>query len=155
MDKRWLALANDARGRVHAYESGTASARANVTAAREIVRLADEVEPRLVVVTVAAMVLMQAEAPAWFMSSKAFDVQLVRRVRGLAPSNAPAYRDAKTGKSRRIYRELSPRAAVVMADWLRTTLGILGQRLAMMEREEREAEAKENAELGDALMALR
>jgi hypothetical protein len=155
MDRRWQALVSDARARVAAYEGGMASPRQNITAAREIIRLAEEVEPREVVVTVAALVLMQAEAPHWFASDRAFDIQLVRRVRGLTPSNAPAYRDPKTGKARRAYSELSPRAAGVMADWLRVTLGVLGQRVAMLLRLEREAEAKEDAELEDALMALR
>jgi|WetSurMetagenome_2_1015567.scaffolds.fasta_scaffold384564_1 hypothetical protein len=155
MDKRWQALVSDARARVAAYEGGTASPRQNITAAKEIIRLANEVEPREVVVTVAAMVLMQAEAPYWFSSDRAFDVQLVRRVRGLTMSDAPAHRDPKSGKVRRAYRELSPRAALVMAEWLRITLGILGQRVAMLERLERESEAKDEAALADALMTLR
>jgi len=154
MDKRWQALVSDAQARVAAYEAGAARPRQNITAAREIIRLADEVEPREVVVTVAAMVLMQAEAPHWFTSDRAFDAQLVRRVRGLTPSNAPAYRDPKSGKVRRAYRELSPRATLVMAEWLRITLGVLGQRVAMLQRLEREAEAKDEAALADALMSL-
>jgi len=155
MDRRWDALVRDARGRIAAYESGTASPRQNIAAAEEIVRLAAEVESREVVVTVAAMVMMQALAPHSFASDRAFDVQLVRRVRGLTASNAPAYRDPKTGRARRAYRELSPRAAAVMADWLRLTLGVLGHRLVRLEEEERRAGAEDKAELSDALMALR
>jgi hypothetical protein len=155
MDRRWQALVSDARARVAVYEAGTASPRQNIAAAREIIRLADEVEPREIVVTVAAMIVMQSFAPGGFASDGAFDAQLVRRVRGLTPSNAPSYRDPKTGKVRRAYVELSPRAVVVMAEWLRVTLGILGQRIAMLVRQESEAEAQENAALENALMSLR
>jgi hypothetical protein len=50
---------------------------------------------------------------------------------------------------------LSPRVVKVMAEWLRITLGVLGQRLAVLELQEREAEAEEGAILSDALLALR
>jgi hypothetical protein len=154
MDRRWQALVGDARARVAAYEGGTASPRQNIAAAREVIRLADAAEPREVVTTVAAMVLFQTFSPGSFASDTAFDHQLVRRVRGLVPSDAPAFRD-RTGKARRAYTELSPRAALVLALWLRTTLGILGQRIAMLLRQEQEAEANEAAALQDALMGLK
>jgi hypothetical protein len=100
------------------------------------------------------MFLMQAQARHSFASERAFDVQLVRRVRGLTASNAPAYRDARTGRARRAYRELSPRAAAVMAEWLRMTLGVLGTRLVKLEEDERRAGEEDRAELSDALMRL-
>jgi hypothetical protein len=90
-----------------------------VQAATEIVRLAEDVSPRDVVVTASAMFLMQTMAGHMFRSEAAFDIQLARRVRGLTASNATAYRDPKTGKARRIYHELSPRAAATMSEWLR------------------------------------
>jgi hypothetical protein len=155
MDKRWDALVRDARGRVAAYEAGTASPRQSITAAEEIVRLAAEVSSREVVVTVAALYMMQALDPHAFSTERAFDVQLVRRVRGLTASNAPAYTDRRTGRPRRAYRELSPRAAAVMAEWLRMTLGVLGTRLVRLEEEERRTNAEDRAELSDALMRLR
>lgn len=155
MAARWAALVADARGRIANYESGFASPRQNIMAAAEIVRLANEVEPMAVVETVAAMVLMQALAPERFKSDRAFDVQLVRRVRGLTESNAPAYFDPGSGKQRRRYRELSPRSALVMADWLRMALGVLGQRLARLEEEEQRIKEDDRAALNDALMGLR
>ena len=117
--------------------------------------MAAEVPSREVVVTVAAMFMMQALEPYSFASERAFDVQLVRRVRGLTASNAPTYRDLRSGRARRAYRELSPRAATVMAEWLRLTLGVLGTRLVRIEEEERRANQEDRAELSDALMALK
>ncbi|QUD86239.1 hypothetical protein [Phenylobacterium montanum] len=155
MDARWAALVRDARSRIANYEGGFASPRQNVQAAREIVTLAGEVDPRRVVVAVSAMFMMLTAEPHRFKSDRAFDVQLVRRVRGLAAANSTSYIDPKTGRTRRTYHELPPRAATVMSDWLRETLGVLGHRLARLEEEERRLRDEERAELNDALMALR
>jgi hypothetical protein len=154
MQRRWAALVTDARTRIAADQAGAARYWPNVKAAEEIVRLAEEVEPREVVETVAAMTIMLTLDPHWFRSDDAYDAQLVRRVRGLTPSAAPTYRD-RAGKARRAYPALSPRVVKVMAEWLRITLGVLGQRLAVLELQEREAEAEEGAILSDALLALR
>jgi hypothetical protein len=155
MDQRWRALVQDAKARIAAYQAGTASVRQNIKAAEEIVRLAEGVPSRDVVVTVAAMFLMQALSPGTFRNDQAFDVQLVRRVRGLIAADAPTYRDPRTGKMRRTHQELTPKASIVMADWLRMTLGVLGMRLARLEEEERRAEADANVALSDALMDLK
>jgi hypothetical protein len=155
MDARWEALVSSAEARVGAYQAGTASPRQNIQAATEIGRVAANVEPRQVVVTVAAMYLMQSLDQSRFRSDRAFDTQLVRRVRGLTAANSTAYVDPKTGRTRRAYHELPPRAAAVMSDWLRQTLGVLGMRLAALEQAERRAAEQDHAELNDALMDLK
>jgi len=154
MEARWGVLVADCQARLVSYQSGTAMAQPLVQAATEVVRVSGEVTPREVMVTAAAMFLMQTQAAHMFRSEQAFDIQLVRRVRGLATSNATAYRDAKTGKARRVYRELSPRAASAMSEWLRMTFGVLGTRLAFLEEQEQRQADAERLELNDALMDL-
>jgi hypothetical protein len=155
MDQRWDALVRDATSRIASYQSGHAAVRYNIKAAEEIVRLADGVPSRDIVVTVAAMFLMHAQSPGMFRNDQAFDVQLVRRVRGLMAADAPTYQDPRSGKLRRVYSELTPKAAIVMADWLRITLGVLGIRLARLEEEERRQQDAAEADLGGALMGLK
>lgn len=151
---RWAALVRDAKSRVAAYEGGAARPRQTIQAAREVIRIADAAQPREVVIAVAAMTLMHSLAPIYFASDNGFDAQLVKRVRGLTRNNSTAYRDG-TGRVRRVYHELPPRAAAVLAGWLRQTLGILGMHLARLEREEAQSKRKEDQELSDALIALK
>jgi hypothetical protein len=147
-------LVRDAKSRVAAYEGGAARPRQTIQAAREVIRIAETTEPREVVIAAAAMTLMHSMAPMYFASDDGFDAQLVRRVRGLAPGNSTAYRDG-TGRARRAYHELPPRAVAVLAGWIREAVGILGMHLARLEREEQERRDREDEELGAALMALK
>jgi hypothetical protein len=155
MDARWGVLVHDCQNRLNSFNAGMAMAQQFVQAATEIVRLAEDVSPCDVVVTASAMFLMQTMAGHMFRSQAAFDIQLARRVRGLTASNATAYRDPKTGKARRIYRELSPRAAATMSEWLRMTFGVLGARLAHLEEQDQRQADAERLELSDALMELK
>lgn len=154
MEARWFALVRDAETRIAVYQGGMASPRQNIQAAEEVVRLAAQVDAREVMVTVAAIFLLQAMDPHKFASDKALDVQLVRRVQGLVASNSTAYRDP-SGKARRVYHQLAPRASAVLADWLTDALGVLGPFLARLEQRDQEAKAREREELSEALMALK
>lgn len=154
MDTRWAVLVHDCQSRLATFNSGMAMGQQFVQAATELTRLADDVAPRDVVVTASAMFLMQAQAPHMFRSDQAFDIQLARRVRGLTAANSTAYSDPKTGKARRVYHELSPRAAATMSEWLRMTFGVLGARLAFLEEQDQRKADAERHELSDALMEL-
>lgn len=137
LEARWKALETAAAGVVAAYEHGRPSVSWDVAAAREVVRLYGQVEPHLVLVTVGAMVVMQDHSPRRFKSDRAFRAQVVRRVRGLTEASAVTYREVGTGRERRTYTDLSPRAAEVLGGWLLETLGIAGSHIARKEREER------------------
>lgn len=155
MDARWSTLVSHARDRLAAYEAGTATSAPLRIASQELTRIAELVEARQVVVTVAAIFMMQVDDPYAFRSDAAFTMQLVRRVRALGDRGAAQYVDARSGKTRRMYRELSPRAALVMGQWVAEALGALGLRLAALERHEAAERDQERRELSDALMALK
>ena len=155
MDSRWHALVRHAEEFMAPWRAGRAAHMPTIRAADEIIRLSGVVEPRQVVVTAAAMFLMDQMEPSRFRGDQAFRTQLVRRVRGLTSANATDYRDKTTGKSRRTYNELGPKSAEVMALWLTETLGILGAHLARLERQEKADKAKEQQELHDELLALK
>jgi hypothetical protein len=62
----------------------------------------------------------------------------VRRTRGLSDVNAGSWFDAATGKTKRAYCELTPRASAVLGHWLADAFGGSGLHLAKLEKDERE-----------------
>jgi hypothetical protein len=123
-------------------------------AAQEVVKLAQEVKPREVVEVVSAMVVLWTMEPRRFGSDRAFWVQLARRVRSLADLHIGERWDNKRQRVRRCYREMTPRAAVIMGQWLAATLGVGGQHIARVEEAERDKKARESRELHEALSKL-
>lgn len=100
------------------------------------------------------MVLMRELDPRHFLSDRAFWVQLGRRVRGLTDVNFGERYVHATGKVKRCYRELTPRATVILGHWLAEMLGIGGLHLARLEREDQEQRTRERQELHQALNEL-
>ncbi|WP_245500971.1 hypothetical protein [Lichenibacterium minor] len=135
--------------------AGSAYAR---QAASETVKLAEAVEAREIMATAFAVYLMADQQPRRFLSDTAFRVQLVRRLRGLTEANAGTWFDHKTGRTKRVYRELPPQAAGVMGEWIAKAFGAVGLFLARMDREQREAAAlkadADRVKMAEALEAL-
>ena len=154
LEDRWATVVSHSQERVAHWKRGNACVRTEITASEEVIRVAEHVEPREVVVTALAMYLMQYRTPTFFRSDRAFQVQLVRRVRGLTEANAARYTDQLTGKTKRAYRELPPRSAAYMADWLVQAFGATGVKLAHLERDEEEKRKAEGLEFGKALADL-
>src|SRR5262245_26943577 len=154
LDERWRALVDHAQGILAYFAKGKAGSRFERVAAQEVVKLAREVKPREVVEVVAAMVMMQIMEPRQFRSDDAFWIQLARGVRSLTDMHIGERWDNNRGRVRRCYRELTPKAAVIMGHWLATTLGVGGQHLARIEEAERDKKAKESRELHEALSKL-
>ncbi|MBM6592391.1 recombinase family protein [Microvirga pudoricolor] len=103
----------------------------------------DTVEPHEVIVTALAMFLMHYQEPRRFKSDDAFTTQLVRRVRGLSDVNVGEWYDDKSGRTRRVYRELPPRVVQVIAGWLIPMLGGIGLKLVELEQAEWDARQQE------------
>jgi hypothetical protein len=152
---RWAGLVEHARGVTGAYYSGKPMIGWEVKACASIVKIAGNVEAQAVVDTALGMyVMLEMEDPRRFLSDEAFRFQLVRRIRGLTEVNAGEWYDHKTGRTKRAYRDLSPRTTGIMADLLVRTFGAPGVMLAKREAEDL-AKGKQNvAELGDAVRAL-
>jgi hypothetical protein len=143
LDDRWRLVVRSAEQTLAAYHSGRASLRHEVQAASEVKKLGDAVEPREVIVTALAMYLMHYQDPRRFKSDDAFTTQLVRRVRGLSDVNVGEWYDDKSGRTRRVYRELPPRVVQVVAGWLIPMLGGIGIKLVELEQAEWDARQQE------------
>ena len=78
----------------------------------------------------------------------------MRRIRGLTEVNAGEWYDHRTGKTKRAYRDLSPRTTAIMADLLVQTFGAPGVMLAKREAQDLAKGKQQVAELGEAVEAM-
>ena len=154
LETRWRALVDHAEHIVAEYERGRPGSRIERLAAQEIIKLGKNVEARAIVEMTMAMVMMRELSPRNFRSDRAFWIQLGRRVRGLTDLNYGERYVHATGKVKRCYRELSPRASIALGRWLAETLGIGGLHLARLEQADNEKQITERRELHDALSNL-
>ena len=145
-DQRWLALVEHARQ----VRQTTFLAPAR-DAAGEIIKLAENVTPREIVVTVLAMYLLQEEAPHLLKSGRAFRTQLVRRVRALTTLNAKEWPNNASGRTARVYTDLSPRVIQAMGDWIVGVLGPAGAWVAQKEARAKQRKAEEASQFKQAL----
>lgn len=153
-ETRWRAVADHARGIMAEAERGQPGFGFERRAAEEVLRLDGTVDSRSVVEVIFALYLMQDADSRRFRSDDAFRFQLVRRVRGLVEGNARSWVDPASGRAKRAYVELPPRAAKSLASWLVDAFGGIGLHLARLEQRDREAEQARNKDLGEALKEL-
>jgi hypothetical protein len=137
LDERWRVLVDRVRAVLAKFATERGGARWEKLAAQEVVKLANDVPPRVVVEVTSAMVMMWEMEPGRFKSDRAFWLQLARRARSLTHVNYGERRDHVRQRIRRRYRELSPKASLLLGQWLATTLGVAGQYMARAERAER------------------
>lgn len=154
LDARWRALVDHAQRVIAKYESGQPCSRFEKLAAYEIAKLGENVDTRTVVEMTIAMVMLRELEPRCFRSDRAFWLQLSRRVRGLTDLNFGERYVHATGKVKRCYRELSPRAGIILGKWLAEALGIGGLHLARIEKEDAERRDASRRELANALSNL-
>ncbi|WP_428417384.1 hypothetical protein [Methylibium sp.] len=152
--ERWQRIEVWAQHVLQKYAEGHASVLRDVQAAQQVQNLAGTVGPQLVIQTALAVYMLAEADPRRFCSDRAFDFQLVRRVRGLTATNAGSYWDHKTRKTKRVYRDLAPRAVLSLAAHLKTAFGAPGIQLARMEQDRALAAREEQERLADALEAL-
>jgi hypothetical protein len=124
-------------------------------AAQEIVNLADHVPGTEILRTVCAIYLLQVRWPQRFQSDEAFLHQLVRRCRGLTEANAGTWYDGATGKVKRAYRDLPPKTVLVMGRLIAEVLGVVGIKVAQLDRQNAAVERQANEDLSHALGTLK
>jgi hypothetical protein len=151
LEGRWEALGRQAGEILEEAGNGVAQVRARLLAAAEIVKLSGAVEAQEVIETVLAMYLMQDQEPHRFKGDTAFRVQLVRRVRGLTSLNAKVWQQKGAGRAKKAYSEVPPRVSAFIGEWLSESFGAAGIHLAKLERDEREAQRKEQQAYFEAL----
>lgn len=123
-------------------------------AAEEIVKIADHVEATAVADTALAMMMMYDLDQRRFQSDEALLFQISRRVRGLTDLNCGTWFDHRTGRTKRAYRDLPPKATRVVGTWLVETFGAAGLVLARHEKRLATKEMEEKRKLNAALEEL-
>jgi hypothetical protein len=151
---RWAAAVADAKRVIDAAHSGVPFMRPQYDAAIQLVHLNDTVPANDVMAAALAMFLYREDQPRRFKSDRAFDFQLVRRVRGLSPQAAGSYWDNNTKKTKKVYKDMAPRVIEAIAVVFKETFGLAGLMLARLENAEAERARQTGRELGEALEAL-
>jgi hypothetical protein len=155
LDALWLDLANECREQMKlADTSGRAFYGYQYAAQWEIAKVARDVEPGRVVATVLALYHMVRHEPGHFKSDRAFLFQLARRVRCLTDRNVGITYDHGARRNKRVYRDVSPRAAEHMGELLAQAFGRSALYLADLDKAEAKANKQKRAALDDALQKL-
>ncbi|HEY1721050.1 MAG TPA: hypothetical protein VGG27_07375 [Magnetospirillaceae bacterium] len=151
LEARWGALLDHCRARSAAYRNGRADVRYVVEACEELVKVASDVDARIVVETALAMYVMGNDDARRFKSDDAFWFQLARRVRGLTDMNDGSWYDHDAGKVKRVYRDTPRKATLALAHMLGDAFGAAGIYLARLDEQEAEERRKRHADLAAAL----
>ncbi len=154
LEERWGAIQATAGAILQQYEAGQTIIKHEHQAAQTVHVLAGAVDPGAVVDTALAMFLLQEDEPRAFKDDRAFRFQLVRRVRALTEKNAGLYWDNEEKRTKRVYRDMPPRAVEVLAGWLVQAFGQAGLILARKEQEDRQAAQDDAQRLTKALEAI-
>jgi hypothetical protein len=155
LETRWLSVVEHANGMVAASRAGKAGVRYVRKAAEEVLKVAAVATPRDVIETVLAMSMMEELDRRRFRSDPGFRFQLVRRVRALADVSAGRMYDHRSGKVRRVYRELTPRAVATIGQWLADMIGGAVIHLARLEVRDIEEAKQQRQALWGALEELK
>ena len=148
---RWEALTTHAKATLDTYAKGSPAISYERQTAEQLGTLRGTVPVDVVIDTNLAMFLMWEQCPNRFMSDKAFNFQLARRVRGLAEANTGSHYSAKEGRIKRTYRDTPPRVLDCLAESLKVAFGVAGMRLAELEKKDAEGLKAEKQQLNDAL----
>jgi uncharacterized protein (DUF924 family) len=136
LEERWKAILDHCQRYLAMCERGVPFQKHERRACHELSKLAGHVEARTVVETALALFLMLDQEPRRFQTDRGFLFQLVRRVRGLADVNAGKYYDHGSGKVKRVYRDLPPRATESLGTIVVEAFGAAGVHLAQLERQQ-------------------
>lgn len=122
LDARWAALASWAKDTA----GNRVQSRYQRQAAHEVLNLHAECSARDIAVTAMAMFMFWSERPERFLSDAAFRLQLVKRVRSLSSRHSGLRYNHRTDKQERVYRELSPKAGMIVARNFAAAFGAVG-----------------------------
>lgn len=98
---------------------------------------------------------MQEWYPGRFVNDRAFAFQLVRKVRLLDSVAVREYYDCKSGKQKKVYRDMKPKTMEFLATVLTQAFGTAGVVVAKLEAEERLQQTCEQKEFYNELANLR
>lgn len=151
LERRWEGLVKACRDTVKLYEAGVPGNKWQVEAAGEIVKIANEATAEAVWQVAVAMVMLHEAEPRRFQSERSFRVQLGRRTRQLALSSRATYWNPAQGRFKGVYRDPSPRAAVLVGDMLSEVFSVAGLFFSQQDAAEAKARAAEREAFYEAL----
>lgn len=152
--ERWEAVAGNAEAVLKAHAGGQPGSAHTTQAAHHIKQLAATVPDGVVMEAALAMFLMREAQPQRFLSDRAFDFQLSRRVRALSDVNAGTYFDHETGKTKRVYRDVLPGTLIALAEPLKAAFGVAGVFLAELDQRDEKNKVAKKMELVTALKEM-
>lgn len=152
--ERWAAVAVNAETVLKAHAGGKPGSAHTTQAAHHIKQLAATVPDGVVMEAALAMFLIREAQPQRFLSDRAFDFQLARRVRALSDVNAGTYFDYESGKTKRVYRDVLPGTLIALAEPLKAAFGVAGLYLAELDRRDEQKKAAKKMELMTALKEM-
>lgn len=123
-------------------------------AANEVINIAADASPREIGTTAIAMFLLHHNQPGRFEGDRAFWQQLARRVRALSQRHVGVGYSHRTGESHKLYREIAPRAAILLGRALGRCFGTAGLQLAELEEQERHAALRTADTITNAIKEL-
>jgi len=151
---RWEALTTHAKATLEAYSNGSPAISYERQTAEQLTTLRTTVPADVVVDTALSMFLLWEQSPRRFMSDRAFNYQLARRVRGLAKTNSDSNYSVKEGRFKRTYKDTPPRVLNCLAESLKAAFGVAGMRLAQLERLDEQQLANKKLEMLAALKEM-
>ncbi|MCC5858632.1 MAG: hypothetical protein JJT90_10780 [Ectothiorhodospiraceae bacterium] len=155
LEERWADLVESCHTYLAGYLSGRTASRHQVAASQEIISLNDHVAPVEIIDVVGALVLMRQWDPRRFLSDRAFIHQVARRVRALTDVNVGTTYDHRAGRLKRVYRDIPPRVALLVGQWLTEAFGGLGLWIHGMDRERERQQQERRSAIQQALKELR
>lgn len=79
----------------------------------------------------------------------------MRRVRGLTDINTGTWLNHSTGRTKSAYREVTPKASALFAQWIAKALGGVGVYLAGIERQQEEERQRSHEVMAVALASIK
>lgn len=154
LEGRWNGLVKACQATVTVYATGQPMNCLTVEAAGEIVKVAEGTTAEAAWRTAVAMWLLREADPRLFPTEQSFKVQMGRRVRHLVETNRGRWWNPATGSYKLAFRDPSPRAAVLVGEWLAEAFGVAGDHFARMDKAEADAKEAERRGFHEALRDL-
>jgi hypothetical protein len=101
------------------------------------------------------MSIMWHDRPYRFRSDDAFRLQLARRVRALSSRHTGLAYSHRTGKQTRVYREMTPKAGLILGKKLASAFGAVGIQLALLDEHDREEARRTKEAIANAIKELK
>lgn len=152
---RWSRCIGHAQSIVNDAASGRPFNLHQHQAAEELLRLDRNVPFQDLACTAMALKVFQYDRPHSFRDDRAYDFQLVRKVRALDELAVYKTWNHKRRAMHRVYRDLRPGAVEALAEYLKAAFGSAGLLLRDHEKARPRLEVTESRLMADAVAALR